>query len=209
MYNEEEMADRFFCTVNKIISEIKSYKFEIIAINDGSTDKTLSILKNNREKQLNIGIINFSRNFGHESALTAGLESANGDAIIVMDADLQDPPEIIPNMIDEWEKGFDVVNAKRSSRKEDSLLKRWTAKKFYSTVNKLSGKVKIPENVGNYRLLDRKIVDEVNSLPERNRVFRILIPYLGYKTTEIEFERPKRAAGTTHYNWKSMFEEPV
>ncbi|MCW2277294.1 glycosyltransferase family 2 protein [Heliophilum fasciatum] len=204
MYNESQMVSIFFEQINHILNQLKNYETEIIAVNDGSHDTTYELLLSMKLKYSNIGVVNLSRNFGHEAAVSAGLHYATGDAIIVMDADLQDPPEIILQMVEKWEQGYDVVNAKRSSRDEDSLLKRWTAMKFYQLINHLSGKVYIPQNVGNYRLISRRILDELNALPEKNRVFRILVPSLGYRTTEIEFVRPKRAAGQTHYNWPSM-----
>lgn len=206
MYNEKEVVHIFFDAVEKVIAPIsEKYNFEIIAVNDGSKDNTLELLKEIQSVNDKVGVVNLSRNFGHEAAVAAGLQYSSGDAVIVMDADLQDPPNLITKMLVKWEQGYDVVNAKRASRKEDTFLKRWTAKKFYQVINQLSGKIKIPENVGNYRLMSRRVVDEINALPEKNRVFRVLVNVIGYPTTEVEFERPKRAAGETHYNWSSMF----
>ena len=204
-YNEEAVIGLFFDRVLAVIDGIKDYSFNVIMVNDGSRDQTLKLLLAARARDPRIEVVDLSRNFGHEAALAAGLHCTTGDAVIVLDADLQDPPELIGEMLAEWEKGFDVVNARRSSRKEDSFLKRWTAKQFYRTINSLAGKVRIPENVGNYRLISARVVNLLNALPEKNRVFRVLIPYLGFATTEVQFIRPKRPAGLTHYNYSSMF----
>lgn len=205
MYNEEEMIPLFFEKMNEIIDGIKNYKFEYICVNDGSKDRTLELLKEQKNVQKNIKIVSFSRNFGHEAAVCAGFKNADGDASIVMDADLQDPPEVIIKMLEKYEEGYKVVNGKRIDRKKDSFLKRTTASMFYKLIKKLSGKIKVPENVGNYRLLDKEVVTYLNNLPEKNRVFRVQVPYLGFKTCEVEFVRPERPKGETHYNYKSMF----
>ena len=205
MYNEEEMIPLFFEEINKVLNKLVDYKFEIVCVNDGSKDNTLSLLKKKRQEQSNIHIVSFSRNFGHESAVAAGIKAARGEAVIVMDADLQDPPKLIPELINKWEEGYQVVNAKRVDRKKDSWMKRNTAAAFYKVISKLSGKTKIPENVGNYRLLDRVVVDQVNLLKEKNRVFRVMVPYVGYKVIDVEFKREERPKGKTHYNYKSMF----
>ena len=205
MYNENEMIPLFFEKMNEVIASIENYRFEYVLVNDGSKDNTLELLKAQRTKQKNIKIVSFSRNFGHEAAVCAGFNNADGDAVIVMDADLQDPPEVIKEMLKKYEEGYKVVNAKRVNRKKDSFLKRTTASMFYKVINKLSGKINVPENVGNYRLLDKEVVNHLNALPEKNRVFRVQVPYLGFKTCEVEFVRPERPKGETHYNYKSMF----
>lgn len=205
MYNEEEMIPLFFEKMNEVLSKIEKYYFEFVLVNDGSKDNTLELLKARRKQQKNIKIVSFSRNFGHEAAVCAGFRNADGDAVIVMDADLQDPPEVISEMIKKYEEGYKVVNGKRVDRKKDSFLKRTTASMFYKVIRKLSGKIKVPENVGNYRLLDKEVVQYLNALTEKNRVFRVQVPYLGFKTCEVEFVRPERPKGKTHYNYKSMF----
>lgn len=205
MYNESESVHFFFEAIEKEINKAPEYTFEIIIVNDGSKDDTLEKLYAIQQTNLHLGIVNFSRNFGHESAVAAGFEYASGDAVIIMDADLQDPPELIHELIAKWEEGNLVVNAKRGNRDKDPFTKRFTAAQFYNVINMFNEKVKIPKNVGNYRLMDRVVVDEINSLPEKNRVFRVLVPFVGYKTAEVEFVRPERVAGETHYNWKSMF----
>lgn len=205
MYNECEMAPLFFEAVDKVLASISGYDFEYVAVNDGSKDNTLDILKDIQKKKDNLVIVNLSRNFGHESAVHAGLMTATGDAVIPMDADLQDPPSIIPEMVKMWEEGYEVVNAQRSSRKADTGFKRNTAGVYYKFISKLSPKVKVPQNVANFRLLDRRVVDEVNLLKERNRVLRIQIPFVGFKVGTVTFVRPKREKGETKYNFNSMF----
>lgn len=206
MYNEEEMIPLFFETTNNVIKNLDNkYKVSFTCVDDGSKDRTLDLLKKQRKIQSNIRIISFSRNFGHEAAVCAGLKQSNGDIIIVMDADLQDPPEVILQLIKKYEEGYDVVNAKRINREKDPFLKRITAEGFYSIINKLSTKNKIPSNVGNFRLMTRKVVDYINELTESNRVFRVEVPYVGFPTAEVEFVRPERIKGKTHYNYKSMF----
>jgi glycosyltransferase involved in cell wall biosynthesis len=205
MYNESPVVEVFFQHVNKVIDSLPSYSFEIVVVNDGSRDDTLVKLLKQQKKQSNLRVVSLSRNFGHEPAVCAGLKVASGDAVIPMDADLQDPPELIKQLLEKFEEGFEVVNARRASRKEDSFLKRFTALQFYKMVGKMSGKVKIPSNVGHFRLISRRVADEVNALSEKNRVFRIEVPFVGHKTTEVLFDRPKRVGGVTHYNYKSMF----
>ncbi|MFZ9139139.1 MAG: glycosyltransferase family 2 protein [Bacilli bacterium] len=209
MYNEEKVVPLFFAEINKIVKQIHQYQFEIVVVNDGSKDQTLNLLKAQQRLQNNLIIVNLSRNFGHEPAVAAGIKTAKGDAIIPMDADLQDPPALIQSLLSKFEEGFEVVNAKRKGRHEDTFFKRFSAIKFYQFVAKLSGKIKIPQNVGHFRLISRRVADEVNRLSERNRVFRIEVPFVGFKTTEVLFDRPKRAAGETHYNLKSMLKLAV
>lgn len=209
MYNEEKVVPLFFAEINKVLQNIKNYQFEIVVVNDGSKDQTLALLKAQQVLQKNLVIVNLSRNFGHEPAVAAGIKTAKGDAIIPMDADLQDPPSLIQSLLSKFEEGFEVVNAKRKGRHEDTFFKRFSAIKFYQFVAKLSGKIKIPQNVGHFRLISRRVADEVNRLSERNRVFRIEVPFVGFKTTEVLFDRPKRVAGETHYNLKSMLKLAV
>lgn len=205
MYNEEEMIPLLFEKINEVLKQIKDFDKEIVCINDGSKDRTLDLLKEYKKKNKSIHIVSFSRNFGHEAAVAAGFKCATGDVMIVMDSDLQDPPELIIKMLDEYKKGYKVVNAKRINRKSDSFMKRTTATLYYKIISKLSGKIKVPENVGNYRLLARDVVDTINAMPEKSRVFRVLVPFSGYKTKTIEFVRQPRPKGQSHYNYKSMF----
>jgi dolichol-phosphate mannosyltransferase len=209
MYNEEKVIPLFFAEINKVLATLPDYQFELVVVNDGSKDQTLTLLKAQQAKQSNLLIVNLSRNFGHEPAVAAGIKTATGNAIIPMDADLQDPPMLIAALLQQFEHGFEVVNAKRKGRHEDTFFKRFSAIKFYQFIAKLSGKIKIPQNVGHFRLISRRVADEVNRLSERNRVFRIEVPFVGFKTTEVLFDRPKRAAGVTHYNLQSMMKLAV
>lgn len=204
MYNEHEMVAIFFERINRIIAENEKYTFEIVAVNDGSKDTTLQLLKEQKKVQKNLSIVSLSRNFGHEPAVAAGLHQAKGDAVIIMDCDMQDPPEVITEMLRKYEEGYEVVNGRRASRKEDSFMKRMTAKEFYKICDKMSGKVRVPQNVGHFRLISRRVVDEVNALTEKNRVFRIQVPYVGFKTIDVPFVRAKREKGKSKYNYKSM-----
>ncbi|MCQ3034650.1 MAG: glycosyltransferase family 2 protein [Bacilli bacterium] len=204
MYNECEGLHGFFDVLFPILNKIEGYKFEVVVVNDGSKDNTYELLQKEQENHKEIVLVNLSRNFGHEPAVAAGLRVASGDAVIPMDADLQDPPEIIPELIKKFEEGYDVVNAKRASRKDDTAFKRNTAGLFYKIIAKWSGKVKVAENVGHYRLMSRRVVDQVIALNDYVRVLRVEVPYVGYKTTQVEFVRAPRLAGKTHYNLKSM-----
>lgn len=205
MYNEVEVAPLFFDAINKVIESCKDYEFEVVAVNDGSKDGTLDLLIKKQEEMDNLVVVDLSRNWGHESAVRAGLLTASGDAIIPIDADLQDPPEIIPEMIKMWEDGYKVVNARRGSRNKDTSFKKNTAGIYYKVLNKLSGKIKIPNNVANFRLLDRQVLDEINKLSESNRVLRIEIPFVGFKTGEVVFAREERKKGKSKYNFSAMF----
>ena len=206
MYNEEAMVSLLLKTIDEqLTAPFKGkYEVEIVAVNDGSKDTTLELLKKEQETYKNLVIVDLSRNWGQEPAVRAGLLTATGDCVIPMDADLQDPPAIIPNMIEMWEKGYEVVNAVRVSRKKDSSFKRNTAGMFYKYLDKISPRVKIPNNVNNFRLMDRKVVDEVNALAESNRVLRVEIPFVGFKTGYVEMARAERARGVSHYPLRSM-----
>lgn len=204
MYNEAPMVGYFFEKIKEVIAKNSNYDFEVVAVNDGSSDNTLELLYLMQNELSLLRVVNLSRNFGHEAAVAAGLSVAIGDAVIPLDADLQDPPELITPMLALFEEGYDVVNARRASRKEDTWIKRYTAGKFYKVIDKMAGKIRIPQNVGHYRLISRRALAEVLALPESNRVFRVEVPYVGFKTAEIAFVRPKREHGKTHYNFKSM-----
>lgn len=204
MYNESPMVHLFLETLEGVFANLSQYDFEVVCINDGSKDDTLYLLKKEQETNKHLVIVDLSRNWGQESAIRAGLLTATGDAVIPMDADLQDPPELLPELIEQWENGFEVVNAKRVSRKKDTAFKRNTAGIYYRILDKLSPKVKIPQNVNNFRLLDRKVVDAINALPETNRVLRIEVPFVGYKIAQVEFARQERAKGESHYPFKAM-----
>lgn len=199
VYNEEKNIPML---LKNLIPEIKNYAFEIIFVNDGSNDNTAEIIKNYAKNDKRIKLISFVRNFGHQCALTAGYNFAKGNAIVTIDADLQDPPSLIPQMIQLWQKGAKIVYAKRKLRKE-SFFKRNTARIFYRLLNILSD-VKIPEDVGDFRLLDKEVVDFLNSLPEKSRFLRGLVAWSGFPSKEVYFDRKKRLIGETHYPLSKM-----
>ncbi len=203
MYYEEQVAEECYKRLTKVLKEIKDYEYEIIFVNDGSKDKTLEILENIAKEDKNVKVVSFSRNFGHQAAVTAGLKYVTGDAIVIMDADLQDPPELIPDMLKYWEDGYEVIYGKRKTREGESAFKLLTAKAFYNTLNKLSD-VEIPKDTGDFRLVDKKVVDVINSLPEHNKFLRGLFSWVGFKQYAYEYERKERFAGKTKYPLKKM-----
>ena len=200
-FNEEAAIPLFMEAIIPILNESRK-SYEIIFINDGSTDGTLQVLMNEKQQFNFIRIINLSRNFGKEAALSAGLCKALGDAVIPIDVDLQDPPELILEFIKKWEAGDDVVLAKRVDRTADTLAKRLSAEFFYKVHNKIS-EITIPENVGDYRLMSKRVVDAINKLPENQRFMKGLFAWAGYKTSFVEYKRQIRSAGETSFNgWK-------
>lgn len=203
MYYEEEVAEECYKRMTSVLQNIENYDYEIICINDGSRDKTLSILENLAIRDKRLKVLSFSRNFGHQCAVTAGLKYVTGDAIVIIDADLQDPPELIPEMLKLWEAGNDVIYGKRKTRDGESVFKLFTAKIFYKTLNALSN-VEIPKDTGDFRLVDRKVVDTINSLPEHNKFLRGLFSWVGYKQIPFQYERKERFAGKTKYPLKKM-----
>ena len=205
MYNEQEVAKEFYNRTISVLTKLIEYDYEIIVVNDGSRDKTLEILLNIVREDEHVKVINFSRNFGHQAAITAGIENATGDAIITIDADLQDPPEIIVDMIREYEKGYDIVYAKRKSRKKDTFFKRETAKLYYKILNKLSD-IKIPENVGDFRLISKRVQEVFIKLPEKDRYVRGMFAWMGFNQTMVEFDRASRYAGKTKYRMERNME---
>jgi len=201
MYNEEEAMDGFFDRVQRVLQTVTP-SYEIICVNDGSRDLTLARLRQAAEKDERIKVVNLSRNFGKEIALSAGLDHAAGDAVIPIDADLQDPPEVIPLMMAKWRAGAKLVLAKRRDRSSDSWLKRFTANGAYWLFSKLTHP-RIPQNVGDFRLMDREVVEAVKRLPERSRFMKGLFAWIGYEPEIVEYDREARSAGETKWNyWK-------
>jgi len=201
-YNESEGVDLFYQAITRLMDRLPSYSFEVVCVDDGSRDDTLVRLVALAEKDPRFQVVELSRNFGKESALTAGIDSARGDAIIPIDSDLQDPPELITELVREWEGGAEVVLARRTDRKSDSYLKRKTAELFYVAHNRISD-VKIPDNVGDYRLMDKVAVDALKQLPERQRFMKGLFAWIGFRTVTVDYTRNARAAGTSKFSgWK-------
>lgn len=179
------------------------YHTEIILVDDGSTDESLYVIKKLSEQNRDIKYISLSRNFGQQAAFTAGLDAATGDAVITMDCDFQDPPEIIPQLLDKWEEGYKIVYTRRKIRK-DGLLKKLTAKTYYKLLYKFSEN-KIIGDIGDFRLLDKMVIEELGKMRERSRYLRGMIPWLGFDYTIIDFERPHRLHGETGYSYLKMF----
>jgi len=202
LYNEELVINENYIRLKKVMDSVEQ-SYEIIYMNDGSRDKTKDIAEEICRKDENIKLINFSRNFGHQAAISAGMDLAQGDAIIVIDADLQDPPEVIPKMIEKWKEGYEVVYGKRIKREGDSFFKKITAKIFYRVLKSMTS-INIPVDAGDFRLIDRKVCDALTSLPERNRYVRGLVSWVGYKQTFVEISRQERFAGETKYPLKKM-----
>jgi polyisoprenyl-phosphate glycosyltransferase len=198
-YNEELGLDRLFERLNLVLNRLQ-ITYEIICINDGSKDSTLSILIEHYKQQNAIKIINLSRNFGKEIALTAGIDFAIGAAVIPIDADLQDPPELIVELVEKWREGYDVVYATRRTRRGETWLKKIIADIFYNTIAKI-GSVPIPSNTGDFRLLDRRVVNAIKKMPERTRFMKGLFTWVGFKQTSIFFDRDPRFSGTTTWNY--------
>ena len=198
-YNEETVLPQFHPAVASVLSG-QPYDFEIVYINDGSSDKTLTIIKQLAESDNRVTLIDLSRNFGKEIALTAGLQKAAGDAVVVMDADLQDPPELIPELIGEWQNGYDVVYAQRTHRRGESLLKRTTAQFFYRVIQRIS-KVEIPEDTGDFRILSRRAVNALNTFNEQHRFMKGLFAWIGYRQKAVRYERDARHAGASKWSY--------
>lgn len=205
VYHEEESLPHFFDAVNPIVDSLSGkYEFELVFVTDMPDEGTYNLLLERQKSQKDIVVVRLSRSFGHEEAVAAGLKVAKGDAVIPLDGDLQDDPNAIPQMVEKWEEGFQVVNGKRSSREEKGLSKLFV-NVFYKLFHKWSKKINVPMNVGDFRLLDRVVVDQINSLGEKFRVLKIEVPYVGYKTTEVTYERKNRVGGKSHYKKSALF----
>jgi polyisoprenyl-phosphate glycosyltransferase len=204
-YNEEEVLHQLYKRISTVADNLNKYSFEFLFINDGSTDNTIHILRELRKLDNRVNYVDLSRNFGKEIAMIAGFDYSQGDAVIIIDADLQDPPELIPEMIYYWEKGYDDVFAKRRNRAGESWLKKWTAKKFYSLLQKVT-RIPIQENTGDFRLLDRRCVDAIKEMRESQRYTKGMFSWIGFNKKEILFDRDPRAAGETKWNYFKLFD---
>ena len=203
VYCEEDVIMECYKRLKNMCESLKKYTYEFIFGDDGSVDKTLQLLKEISKSDKNVKIISFSRNFGHQNAVTAGIKYTVGDAVVIIDSDLQDPPELIPEMLKLWEVGNDVIYAKRKNRKGESKFKLLTASMFYKTLNALSD-VEIPINTGDFRLVDKKVIDVINQMPEHNKFLRGLFSWVGFKQIPFEYERQERFAGKTKYPLRKM-----
>lgn len=201
-YNEGDSVWIYFEAIKEVINSIPAINFEVVCVDDGSKDQTLEQLLELPQKDARFQVVELSRNFGKEAAMSAGLDFAQGDAVIVLDADLQDPPALIGDMIARWQGGADVVLARRIDRHVDSLLKRKTAEWFYRLHNRLSD-IEIPENVGDFRLMDRAVVNAMKKLPEQQRFMKGLFAWVGFRTVVLEYTRQERVAGQSKFSgWK-------
>lgn len=204
MYNEESAIDSFFKAVRPVLDQI-GLPYEIVCVNDGSRDATLAALTGIARKDARVRIIDLSRNFGKEAALTAGLDLARGRAVVPIDADLQEPPELIALMVKHWQEGYDVVLARRSGRHSDTALKRGSARLFYRFLRVMSD-VDIPENVGDFRLMDRAVVDALRRLPERSRFMKGIFAWLGFRQITLDFVRPARQDGSSKFGVRKLMQ---
>ena len=203
VYNEEAVLESFHSRISAVLNAI-DFEVEIIYVNDGSKDRTLKIMEHLQYTDRRVTIVDLSRNYGKEIALTAGLDHAKSDAVVVIDADLQDPPDLIPDLIDIWVKGFDVVYAKRLTREGDSWLKKTTAYIFYRLMQ-TSGRVKIPEDTGDFRLLSRRAVMALLQLREQHRFMKGLFTWIGFPQTSVLYKRDSRYAGKTKWNYWQLW----
>ena len=203
LYNEELVINQSYKRLKEVMDSTNE-SYEIVFVNDGSKDRTREIAEEICSRDENIKLINFSRNFGHQAAITAGMDLALGDAIIVIDADLQDPPEVMLKMIEKWKEGYEVVYGKRLKREGETFFKKFTARVYYRLLRSMTT-VDVPVDAGDFRLIDRKVCNTLIALPERNRYVRGLVSWVGYKQTYVEFIRQERFAGETKYPLKKMF----
>ncbi len=200
-YNEQEVLPLSYPRLKTVMDALGDY--ELIFIDDGSRDDTLKMLKQLAKSDKTVKVISFSRNFGHQEAVSAGMAKCKGKAIVIIDCDLQDPPEVIPQMIEKWKQGADIVYGQRTRRAGESIFKRMTAWVYYKVLRMLGGQP-IPRNTGDFRLIDKKVCDTLNAMPEKNRFLRGMSAWSGFTAVPVLFERDERAAGKTHYSMKKM-----
>ena len=204
-YNEEQVLPKLMQRLTALANNIKNHEFEFLFINDGSRDNTLQLIKECAEKDQRVSYINLSRNFGKEIGMIAGLDHARGDAVVIIDADLQDPPELIPKMIKLWEDGYDDVYAKRRSRDGETWLKKFTSKMYYKTLQRVTH-ISIQEDTGDFRLLDRRVVEALKQFRESQRNTKAMFSWVGFHKKEILYSRDPRAAGETKWNYFKLIE---
>lgn len=204
-YNEEAVLEHLFVRIANLANDTKDYDFEFLFVNDGSKDKTLDIIKGYAEKDPRVSYVNLSRNFGKEIGMIAGLDHVTGDAAVIIDADLQDPPELIPAMIKLWEEGYDDVYAKRRSRQGETWFKKFSSKLYYKTLQSVT-RIPIQENTGDFRLLDRRVVDALKEFRESQRNTKAMFSWVGFHKKEILYDRDPRAAGETKWNYIKLIE---
>ena len=202
-YNEQEVLNMLYERLKKIMDENSNYDFEILFVNDGSKDNSLKIMQELRQKDKRVCYLNLSRNFGKETGMIAGLDYSKGDAVIIIDADLQDPPELIPAMLKYWEEGYDDVYAKRRSRKGETWVKKFTSTMYYKVLQGFT-KIQIQKDTGDFRLLDRRCVEALKSMRESQRYTKGMFSWIGYNKKEILYDRDPRAAGQTKWNYKKL-----
>jgi len=202
VYNEQEVIIEAYTRITDVMTDMKE-SYELVFINDGSKDSTAQIIAELCSKDSAVRLINFSRNFGHMSAISAGMEKARGEAIFIIDADMQDPPEIFPQMAAKWREGYHVIYGKRIKRKGESFFKRISASMFYKFIRYMTP-VDLPPDTGEFRLIDRKVCDAVNNLPEKHRYIRGLVSWVGFKQIPVEYVREERFAGVTKYPLRKM-----
>ncbi|MCX7087971.1 MAG: glycosyltransferase family 2 protein [Methylococcales bacterium] len=202
-YNEEEVIAETIKRLNSFCAELVNLDVELIVVDDGSRDRTRELLKSYAAENANVRLICFARNFGHQIAVTAGIDAAGGDAVVLIDADLQDPPEVIHAMIAKWREGYDVVYATRTERPGESAFKIATARGFYRLLNKLSD-VAIPLDTGDFRLMSRPVVDTLRAMPEHDRFVRGMVSWVGFKQIALPYKRAQRFAGVSKYPLRKM-----
>ena len=202
-YNEEKSLPFFYDEMKKVMKKMSNSEFELIFVNDGSKDKTIDAIKEFARNDKRVRFLSFSRNFGKEAAMYAGFKEATGDYVAVMDADLQDPPELMPELVKYWEEGYDDVYAKRRSRKGETWLKKFTSKMYYRVLQSLT-KVEIQKDTGDFRLLDRRCVNALKKMRETGRCSKSMFSWIGYNKKEIMYDRDPRIAGKTKWNYKKL-----
>jgi dolichol-phosphate mannosyltransferase len=205
VFNESEVLPQFYARATEALSAVAGFDYELIFVNDGSRDDSQDQLAAFSARDPRVNVIKFSRNFGHQIAITAGIDFAIGDCVVVIDADLQDPPEVIGRMAEKWQEGYDVVYGVRAARKGESHLKRWTASAYYRLLSRIV-KIDIPIDVGDFRLMSRRATDELKRLREKDRFVRGLVSWIGFRQTGVEYERDPRQAGETKYPYRKMIQ---